>query len=394
MALLPSREPELNPSDVGLAGLSTGPGQGRKLSRTTAPKLREAALDDYKGIAPLAARHGLPLEPIEHWKNLWIGNPAFSKETPIGWVLDCQGEIVGWFANIPLHYTLSGDLLRVATPRCWAVDEKYRTHAVLLLEAFFNQKLDLALSTTGNEKSSPVFAALGGLPVPQSFKREKAFWITNYAGFSAAYLRQKKVPQPGMLNFPLAGALAVSDILFGSESRGRAAQRRWQFGCEYDELWVQLQRSAKFLTGRRDAAALNWHFGNALQSGTAWLFDYRRGSRVIAYAVFLRFDQDNIGLKRMILSDYQQVEDGESQLPDILRAALLQARRERIHTVEIPDSRLEQRDCVQKLAPHKRPVSDKWERYQYKASGRWEQVLAEEARWDLTMFDGDSSLCP
>src|ERR1700756_138839 len=129
MALFPSPEPELNPSEIGLARRNRVPGQGRNLSRTTAPNLREAALEDYQGIARLAARYGVPVEPIEQWKNLWIRNPAFSKETPIGWVLDYQGEIVGWFANISLHYALSGDLLRVATPRCWAVDEKFRAHA-------------------------------------------------------------------------------------------------------------------------------------------------------------------------------------------------------------------------------------------------------------------------
>jgi len=61
-------------------------------------------------------------------------------------------------------------------------------------DTFFSQKnIDLVLSTTGNEKSSPVFTALGGIPVPQQLKREAALGITDYAGFSAAYVRFKNL---------------------------------------------------------------------------------------------------------------------------------------------------------------------------------------------------------
>lgn len=322
-------------------------------------------------------------------------NPAYTDKTPIGWVLHHENEIVGWFANVPLHYNLCGDLLRAATPRSWVVDEPFRTHAILLADAFFSQKnVDLAISTTGNEKSTPAFAALGGIPVPQQLKREAAFWITDYPGFSAAYLRLKKLPQPQVLKYPLTGALALRHMVRGSGPRGRTAERRLQFDCEYDNFWAHLQRSAKILIGRRDEAALNWHFGDALQSGAAWLFDCRAGSRVAAYGVFLRYDHHNIGLKRMVLADYQEAAEGESRFREILNAALLQARCERIHTVEVSGSRLEQSDFVQKLAPHKRAMSDHSMAYQYKAFNHWEQVLADEARWDLTLFDGDSSLSP
>jgi hypothetical protein len=369
-------------------------GKGRQLSYATGPKLRDAVIDDYERIVSLASRHQMPLEPFEYWKKLWLTNPAYTDKTPIGWVLDHDNEIVGWFANVPLHYYLCGDLLRAATPRSWVVDEPFRSHAVLLADAFFSQKdMDLAISTTGNEKSTPAFAALGGIPVPQSLKREAAFWITDYAGFSAAYLRWKKLPQPEVLKYPLVGALALRHMVSGSEPRGRSAERRSQFDCEYDNFWSQLKRSAKILIGRRDAAALNWHFGNALQSGGAWLFDCRTGSRVTAYGVFLRYDHHDIGLKRTVLADYQG-DEGESQLPQILKAALIQARHERIHTVEISGSRLEQSDLVQKLAPHKRVMLDRSMAYQYKAFNHWEQLLADEARWDITIFDGDSSLSP
>jgi hypothetical protein len=370
-------------------------GRGRKLSYAAGPKLREALFEDYERIALLASRHRMPVEPFEQWTNLWKRNPAYTAQTPIGWVLHHENEIVGWFANIPLHYTLYGDLLRTATPRSWVVDEPFRAHAALLADAFFSQKnIDLVISTTGNEKSTPVFAALGGIPVPQTLKREAAFWITDYAGFSAAYLRLKKIPQPGVLKYPLAGAIALRQMLTGSYPRGRTPQRRLQFDCEYDKFWGHLQRSAKVLIGRRDAAALNWHFGTALQSGAAWLFDCRTGSRVNGYGIFLRYDHYDIGLKRMVLADYQDAVGGESQLPGILMAALFEARRERIHTLEISGSRLEQSDFVQKLAPHKRVMSHHSMAYQYKTFNDRAQVLANEARWDLALFDGDSSLRP
>jgi hypothetical protein len=294
-----------------------------------------------------------------------------------------------------LHYYLNGELLRTATPRSWAVDEPFRGHAPLLADSFFRQpNVDLLLSTTGNDKSIPVFTALGGIFVPQRITKEAVFWITDYTGFSEAYLRLKNAPRNQVLSYSLGAALGFKDALTKAAPLTRDAQRAVRFEAGYDDFWRELQKSSKFLIGRRDAAAINWHFGDALGDGSAWLFEVRQGSRIKAYGVFLRHDHPRIGLKRMVLADYQQLEDGDSSLRSILGAALLEARLQRIHVVEIPGSRLGQSQPVKKLAAHRRVKSEQSMTYQYKASAQWEQVLARESIWDLTFFDGDSSLSP
>jgi hypothetical protein len=110
------------------------------MNRQPTPRLREAGPEDYPGIARLATRYEMPPEPWKTWASLWLRNPAYKPGMPIGWVLERAKEIVGWFANVPLHYVLNGELVRTMTPRSWVVDEDVRTFAVLLADTFLRQQ--------------------------------------------------------------------------------------------------------------------------------------------------------------------------------------------------------------------------------------------------------------
>jgi hypothetical protein len=360
------------------------------------PKLRQARFEDYPAIVQLAGRYGLPPEPREHWVNLWLGNPAYTPGMPIGWVLDA-GELVGWFANVPLHYEFNGDVVRTATPRSWVVDEGFRAFAVWLADAFVHQQnIDLLVSTTGNNSGSAGLVAVGAKPIPQQIKPEAAFWVTGYRGFAASYLKLKGISRSSAaLALAAATCVYLVDAFRPSLSHIRTMRRGSEFGPDFDDFWRELRRiRGHMLLGRRDRAALDWHFGTALRDGRAWLFTRCEKRHMTSYAVFLRYDHTVLGLRRMILADFQQLEEDESALGAMLKSAYDESRRQGIHCIQILGSRLEASEPVQKLSPHKRPIPPESLPYLYLASGALEPQLRDGDCWDITVFDGDSSLCP
>ena len=81
-------------------------------TRAKRPNSRQAAFEDYRQIAALHIRNGLPVRSLEDWMALWKSNPVyrqFEGRWPIGWVLETDvGDIVGSISNIPLAYQFRG----------------------------------------------------------------------------------------------------------------------------------------------------------------------------------------------------------------------------------------------------------------------------------------------
>ena len=92
------------------------------------PVLREARAVDFDAIAAVKRRNGMPAEP---WAWLWQENPAraaFPADFPLGWVLDCEGLVVGYLGNVPLQYYRGGNKLRAAVARGFVVDPAQLFH--------------------------------------------------------------------------------------------------------------------------------------------------------------------------------------------------------------------------------------------------------------------------
>ena len=76
-------------------------------------RLRQATEKDIDAIKKLlAARFSTPI-PIRQMESRldmwWTDNPAMDDQTPPGWILeDSQKRIVGFIANIPVHYQIYG----------------------------------------------------------------------------------------------------------------------------------------------------------------------------------------------------------------------------------------------------------------------------------------------
>ncbi len=159
--------------------------------------LREAAFADYDQIIALESAQNLRPRTREEWSRLWLANPLYQQlgpAWPIGWVLEDQDRrIVGTIGNIPVPYVFQGRQLIVAAGRAWAVEERYRSVALMLMDTYFSQSnVDIFLNTTVNALAAEAFGVFGSSPVPAGDWSAASYWITRYPGFAKAALTAKK----------------------------------------------------------------------------------------------------------------------------------------------------------------------------------------------------------
>jgi len=368
-------------------------------STQSAPQLRKADFGDYQQLAALGSPYGLGKEPYEEWVHLWAENPVCRAvpDWPMGWVLENEEhQLVGHLANVPLAYQLGKQKLIAGASRAVMVDPRYRTYSFQLLNQFFRQKqADLFLATTVNARATKLYEAFRALRAPDGSWDKAAFWITNYPGFSASAFKLKELRIGAILRVPMGAALWTRDVIAGRVSKMRSKHVEPDFCAGFDErfevFWQELcERYPQRLLANRSRAALAWHFKHPLAKNRAWIVTLSQGSRLTAYAIFLRQDNPVHGLTRMRLVDFQTLIEVESLQP-LLCAALERSRQERIHMLEAIGFPLEKQRVIDSLSPRSRNL-DAW-RYFYKAA---KPALAEQLKdpavWDPSALDGDASL--
>jgi hypothetical protein len=367
------------------------------------PKLREVRFGDYPQIAALASKFHLATESYAGWTHLWTNNPAYReiKDTfPMGWVLDNrEGAIAGYLGNIPLDYEFEGKKLLAATTRAWVVDTPYRTYSPLLLGTYFQQpNVDLFLSTTVNSQSAPAYSIFQSLRVPVGAWDRTLFWITAYQGFTESLLRKRGGTLAKPISYPLSVGAFLFDKLKTARHRGNGTAITVlpcaSFDDRFEAFWAAL-RKKKFnlLLAVRSPEVLEWHFKFALLQNSAWIYVVEGKSGLAAYSVFLRHDYPEIGLTRVRLADFQCLE--QEKAPDLLSAmqaaAMDRCRKESIHMLEVVglEPRLER--TLERGSPHRRALSA-WLYFYRTNNPALADRLKNEAVWEPSLFDGDSSL--
>src|SRR5579884_4015271 len=103
---------------------------------------RPATLGDGEAIIRLHDRNGLSGMDVPTWRAIWEAYPFAGEfpDTPIGWVLEEDGAVVGSLGNVPMLYDLAGRQLKTAIAASWVVDAPYRGTSLQLLNNFYKQK--------------------------------------------------------------------------------------------------------------------------------------------------------------------------------------------------------------------------------------------------------------
>src|SRR5258705_7169266 len=284
--------------------------------RAASAKVREAKFDDYAAVAALQIRHGLQVESYDQWMHLWIHNPLYHELSnwPIGWVLDEENSnIVGYIGNIPLSYEFKGERIVAATSRAWAVDPRFRSYSFALLSAFFKQKnVQLFINTTVNAYATAGHKAFRASRVPVGAWDQSLFWITGYRGIAASLLANKRLPALKLLKFPLSFGVFVRDIFTTNRQRphstGIAVRDCSRFDVRFDAFWKELYlRNFHLLLATRSQQMLAWRFQSSLDEDRAWVLTVEDGPRLAAYAIFMRRDNNRLGLNRLMLIDFQSL---------------------------------------------------------------------------------------
>ncbi|MDQ6699157.1 MAG: hypothetical protein M3Z36_03110 [Acidobacteriota bacterium] len=361
-------------------------------------RLREAGFADHAAISALEAAQGLKPKAFAEWCALWKDNPCYRElgpGWPIGWVLETKdGEIVGSLCNLPLPYLYRGRKLLVATGRGWAVEEKYRGYALLLMDEYLNQsRVDLFLNTTVNGSAAGAFSVFGSERIPVGDWSRAAFFITRYRAFAESALRIRQSSKPRLLSYPVGLALYVT---------ARFTRRRIpksvipvesfrHFDERFDAFWAALSRESQTLLAVRDRAVLQWHFSASLARNELWALTISQGRAIQAYGIFQRRDEPQFGLKRIRMVDFQALHSRAEFSAAILRRALEQCRAEDIHALENVGCGLENTRVFDRFAPYRRKLSG-WSSFYLSRRPELAESLRDPAAWAPSSYDGDSSV--
>ena len=363
-------------------------------------ELREAVVSDHLRLEELKFRHHMVAERDDAYLHLFERYHLYCggmTHYPMGWVLETtQRQLVGHIGNIYLDYYLNTKRVITASARAWVVDIMYRGSAFALLRTFCTQpNVDLLLITTANLRVGRVFAKQGALKPPTVSYDRAAFWIIGHHRFALGVLAKKNVSLASILAFPVGAFLsAVSWV----RNIGRCRPNRHTYITEvttiderFDRYWEKLRAQPNRLICVRDRAAMAWRFERPMRAGHAWIFAYYgTPNELSGYAVFLRQDSPDIGLRRMRLVDFQSEGDGAKFLHDAIEVALARCRDEGIHMLESVGFGNVRRKQIDALAPYQRQLPA-W-MFWYKASEKNPELakaLLNPDVWDPCTYDGD-----
>ena len=363
------------------------------LREKKAVETRAARLDDYAGIAALQTRNGLAARSYESWAALWTGNPARrDARSPLGWVVeDNEGEIRGYLGNVPLEYAFRGRTVRAATPFSWVVDPGYRLHSLDLQRRFVSQKdVDLVVYTTLNEVTEKLLRAFSFSRLTVGTWDTAGFWVTDPLGFSQSVCKAKSLP--AALAYPISAAFSATDAWRMRGGSDETFERCEQFDDRFDDFWRELcAENRGALLAVRDRESLEWHFRRALARDEIWILRAVRGGRMVAYAIFDRYDNPEIGLRRIRFTDFQTLKGFKYLLRPALEWAIARCRWEEIHVLENVGCWLDRFGISGTRAPHRRPLQT-WLFYYRTRDREFFRDLQDPDVWVPSAFDGDASI--
>jgi hypothetical protein len=362
-----------------------------------AVELREARFHDYEGIAALESSQGLTSKPFDEWRRMWAGNPCYAElglRWPVGWVLETGDRIVGCLSNIPLSYSFRGRKLLVAAGRGWAVEDAFRSYALLLMDEYFNQQnVDLFLNNTVNGKAAEAFSTFGSLRVPVGDWGTAAFAITEHRGFAESAMRIKGMPLARLLSYPAGLGLSLKDRLTATPLPHTDIEVRQtrDFDQRFGTFWEILSERSDALLAVRSRECLKWHFGAALETDSLWVLTATRSGNIDAYAIFQRRDEPEYGLKRMRMVDFQACEWHDHYCAALVRRAFSECRTQGIHVLEHVGCDLARTRIFDACAPYRRKLPG-WSFFYLTRDEELAAHLSQPEAWAPSSYDGDSSL--
>ncbi len=373
--------------------------QGREDS--IMPSVRELHLEDYEAIREFWCRNGRSVGTKAQWAKQWVENPAIAgKEDrwPKGWLIEAdRQEVVGYLANIPATYWLKEKGLSAAAASSWLVEVPYRGHSVTLASRFLHQpEVDLLLNPYATEVSGRIFTALGTQPFPQRNMDQPVFTVLNYRHFGQAVFRNKGLPAARLLGALAGQLLGLADTFAGKRKNNPnehlGTRTMASFDKRFDEFWIRLKMESQMLLLARSREYLDFYFGDFLARGQCWICVHENDSGLAAYAIFVRKDNAETGMKRCWLADLQYVAPcGKGEVSALLDYGLRECKMRGMHVVESLGFCEAKRSLIAEHLPRKRKFAA-WPFHYRACAPKLVGELVNPDLWDACLMDSVDGL--
>jgi hypothetical protein len=353
--------------------------------------------DDYENVRALLSDHAMECPPFDHWRHRWVDNPLwqrFGSASPIGWVLEtAAGKIVGSMETVPILYKFQGSDLIAGASAAWCVKASYRGYALQLIDEYFNQSVDLFMSTTVSTSGVETLSQFYG-PIPVGQWDMMSYFITEHVSFAKRALQKYHVPFAPVLAYPTGWTLrlkgALSSKTLPEPARDVLVEATDKFDARFDAFWDELLReNPDKLLAERSCRALSWHFDAAIRSNRLWIFTASKLGRLCGYCVFQQ--ESTPGGRRMCLIDYQSLEREQDLLPGFVRAALQRCAAEGFAVLQNIGVGVPKMRAFDEFAPYRRKLAS-FVFFYGAADAALNTKLRESRFWDPSLFDGDATL--
>lgn len=369
--------------------------------------MRRACLADAPAVTAFLTGLGLAMpegdEAVRrHWRLLWQDNPALkahAADAALGWVVEAEGRIVGFFGNIPQLSYFGGQSVRVSSARAWGVDKAFRAETPNLCRAFFGQdNVDLLLISSASAPAGRRCLEFGASRLPQPGYDQILYWVLDGGGFARAGLRKKGAGAAAAWLFGGIGGMALNARVRLAGRRPFAALddvgvvRLDEIDAAFDALWrAKLKEYPGRLLACRDAATLRWYFGLGAGAAETRFACVRRGGRLLGYAALVREDSPAIGLRRLKIADMLVLGDDPATVAALLAAAYEYGLARRCHVLELVGLPENLRGLIAASKPLGRPMAT-FPFYYRALRPDLAAPLGMGAAWYVTAYDGDTAL--
>jgi hypothetical protein len=366
-------------------------------------KLREARFSDCESVAALKARWSMAADSAENWQRIWRDNPALAitgLDRPIGWVLEAEGQIVGYLGNIARLYEYEGRTLISVTSHALVVDLPYRALGVSLVAAYYRQKnADLFISTGAIEPVGKIARAFKSEVLLQWEKETVSFWVLKPHAFVTTVLRELRVN--AAISAIAAGCGSPLLACDRIRQRRRLSAKAQQYdiceipieaiGEEFRAFWRKVVASEHRLLAVRDPEALRWHLQVPGDAGSAHILACRSNGNFIGYIAIRHEPIDRTGLQKSVIVDVLVQDDDPDAIEALFVAAYKHSQRAGTHILESLGLPRAVRQVLSKFRPYSRTYPTRL--YGYKAIDPDLHVaLSDGVTWYATPFDGDLTL--
>jgi hypothetical protein len=256
-----------------------------------------------------------------------------------GWVIEQDGVVLGFLANVFQQFCYRGKLLTAATASSFVVAQEARGFALNLAITFAGQRgVDLLLNTTAAAHVSEIFQFIKFKRMPQPGYGSIYYWIADGKGFIAAGLQKLAVPRgvSKVIGFVAGPILEIVDRF-----RGRQPSPNFTYEIrglneiddEIADLWKELCEWGDQLTIARSPETLRWQLSIRDDSDAA-LICARKDERLLGYAAIVRVFKPHLGLVMYRLVDLLARNNESPILDGLLRTAFDHAKREGAHILD------------------------------------------------------------